>query len=944
MGQSAAMACLILLLGFLLSAQLGVEAQLLNINDPFFSEVSVVTVKRHQAQAGRMVLRCNVSPPGRFKGWVKDSFVIGNDPSLTLSGSDPNKYGTYLCIADPAISPNLYRAMKFVITEMPPDDRTTEVAAALNRDVSLTCMLRSGSGSIKWYKYNDQNFKFDEIPGQTGRQLVLKLLRAQPGARQRLHILQAFKVVKDPVQQMIDGRMTNVYEHSMRGLPTDVASVPISVTPKSKVAFECHKVTPSDSTQWYFRDNTTTSPSQYSDLSGQGGVEIQENPDSSVLSVKNCDVKNKGYYRCMVGGTVKYAFLDIRVIVPTIHEYGKAIYDLARNPGADNELECEIPIGGELKDVIWRVVPSDGSPSFDISVNRESGGFETSIKDSGSSQLVTIKFRDNPRFNNYRLECRLGDELDYVTLRSAQPMQISITVDKYYKIDNFAEVNCTHDTRLGDIKFHINDKKTDPIGPPKSPHRVLTGMKTIYQSYDQPNKWYRCSGVDPSTGIRKYSDPVPLVSDPRTVMSYRAVSVGRGTFRFVFDNPTASNSGSYFCIHDVSNTNQRVKSSEVNINWCETSQFMCDNRCRDRSIVCNGVTECADRSDEHPALCSPCEPNEVPCQDWKGVRPARNCVLKHWLCDGTDDCENGYDEESPLSKKWCTNTCINKPWLNCPHNSTCCNSNDKCIVRAYECDAENDCATSEDENACCSLALTEPTSRRLVEQREGSRVTLTCRAVGNERPTINWRCNWGKLRDETRMKESNRVVRRNPDNTYEVEGTLVIENFTRADECLYNCEAVTKCKRQLSPIFDVKVGTGVDCNKTCGIGGVCQNNVCNCKANVEGPNCDRCKRGYHSLRKDHPDGCVPCFCSDRSNACENAGLFFEEKQVTPIDASSVRLMGWGLYGVYEESTSHEKLTVESGPEISIAPTGDSSGALRTTMTHTFFSLACQESV
>ncbi|PAA90335.1 hypothetical protein BOX15_Mlig028090g1 [Macrostomum lignano] len=178
------------------------------------------------------------------------------------------------------------------------------------------------------------------------------------------------------------------------------------------------------------------------------------------------------------------------------------------------------------------------------------------------------------------------------------------------------------------------------------------------------------------------------------------------------------------------------------------------------------------------------------------------------------------------------------------------------------------------------------------------------------------------------MKESNRVVRRNPDNTYEVEGTLVIENFTRADECLYNCEAVTKCKRQLSPIFDVKVGTGVDCNKTCGIGGVCQNNVCNCKANVEGPNCDRCKRGYHSLRKDHPDGCVPCFCSDRSNACENAGLFFEEKQVTPIDASSVRLMGWGLYGVYEESTSHEKLTVESGPEISIAPTGDSSGALR----------------
>ncbi|CAJ1051838.1 LOW QUALITY PROTEIN: laminin subunit beta-3-like [Xyrichtys novacula] len=46
---------------------------------------------------------------------------------------------------------------------------------------------------------------------------------------------------------------------------------------------------------------------------------------------------------------------------------------------------------------------------------------------------------------------------------------------------------------------------------------------------------------------------------------------------------------------------------------------------------------------------------------------------------------------------------------------------------------------------------------------------------------------------------------------------------------------------------------------------------CLCKANVEGPRCDRCKRGYYGLSASNPLGCSPCSCSDDgslSDACD----------------------------------------------------------------------------
>lgn len=49
---------------------------------------------------------------------------------------------------------------------------------------------------------------------------------------------------------------------------------------------------------------------------------------------------------------------------------------------------------------------------------------------------------------------------------------------------------------------------------------------------------------------------------------------------------------------------------------------------------------------------------------------------------------------------------------------------------------------------------------------------------------------------------------------------------------------------------------------------------CLCKANVAGELCDRCKPGYFALTKDNLDGCLPCYCFDRTDRCTTARLSY----------------------------------------------------------------------
>lgn len=78
------------------------------------------------------------------------------------------------------------------------------------------------------------------------------------------------------------------------------------------------------------------------------------------------------------------------------------------------------------------------------------------------------------------------------------------------------------------------------------------------------------------------------------------------------------------------------------------------NRCIDKAAVCNGINECEDHSDEQncrprksvlagkdakTADSSECRSREFTCKS------GHECIPMRWVCDGSEDCEDGSDEE-----------------------------------------------------------------------------------------------------------------------------------------------------------------------------------------------------------------------------------------------------------------------------------------------------------
>ena len=90
---------------------------------------------------------------------------------------------------------------------------------------------------------------------------------------------------------------------------------------------------------------------------------------------------------------------------------------------------------------------------------------------------------------------------------------------------------------------------------------------------------------------------------------------------------------------------------------------------------------------------------------------------------------------------------------------------------------------------------------------------------------------------------------------------FTILNYYRCDQCAPGYHQYPSCV----PCPCTLAGT---LNAAC-------SGICQCKSNVEGRRCDRCKRGHFALHEAHAQGCLECFCNGITDQCEAANFGIE---------------------------------------------------------------------
>ncbi|XP_041362016.1 G-protein coupled receptor GRL101-like [Gigantopelta aegis] len=113
----------------------------------------------------------------------------------------------------------------------------------------------------------------------------------------------------------------------------------------------------------------------------------------------------------------------------------------------------------------------------------------------------------------------------------------------------------------------------------------------------------------------------------------------------------------------------------------ETEAFQCDEQlqaCIDKSLVCDGVSQCRNGYDESVAICG-CLPTEFQCNN-------SHCISLIKRCDHNWDCKDGNDE-------------LDCETFECPSTHVKCD-NHFCIPRDKECNFIDDCGDNSDESTC----------------------------------------------------------------------------------------------------------------------------------------------------------------------------------------------------------------------------------------------------
>ena len=159
---------------------------------------------------------------------------------------------------------------------------------------------------------------------------------------------------------------------------------------------------------------------------------------------------------------------------------------------------------------------------------------------------------------------------------------------------------------------------------------------------------------------------------------------------------------------------------------CSDQQFQCtkNEQCIPKNWVCDGSDDCSDGSDEEVETCAPsteetCGEEQFMCTSATTQYTHGRCIPKSWRCDFDHDCIDGSDEAN------CTHNQCGGGEKGDPNQFRC--DSGQCISKNWRCDLENDCQDGSDEVNCTK----EPTKCKENE--------MQCGEEGQCIP-ISWQC------------------------------------------------------------------------------------------------------------------------------------------------------------------------------------------------------------